>query len=253
MTQNRARTGNPDWTRDELILALDVYVRLAGTVPGPRLAAVVDLSTLLRRAALHPSIARNSTFRSPASVVMKLMNFRSIDPNYGGKGLTAGGRLDREVWREFSGNRPRLAKVAAVIREVLSAGSDDFAAAGTDDVLTSEAEEGAVLTRLHRTRERNGRLVEAKKRTVLREAGRLSCEACGFSFAVAYGDIGMAFIECHHRRPLSDLGERQRTSLDDLALLCANCHRMIHVGRPWLTVEELRGVVLARIESRRSE
>jgi hypothetical protein len=35
----------------------------------------------------------------------------------------------------------------------------------------------------------------------------------------------------------------QKTRLADLALLCANCHRMIHARRPWLTLDELRGLL----------
>jgi hypothetical protein len=30
-----------------------------------------------------------------------------------------------------------------------------------------------------------------------------------------------------------------KTTIEDLALLCANCHRMVHSARPWLTVDEL--------------
>ncbi|WP_082179747.1 hypothetical protein [Acetobacter pasteurianus] len=40
-------------------------------------------------------------------------------------------------------------------------------------------------------------------------------------------------------KPLADLTETTITKLGDLALLCANCHRMIHAQRPWLTLEEL--------------
>lgn len=246
MTDRPSIGSNPDWTRDELILALDVYARLDGAVPGPRLAPVVDLSNVLRETPLHRAAERRSNFRSPASVVMKLMNFRSIDPGYGGKGLTAGGRLDREIWNEFAGDRARLSNVATAIRDVLRAKSDEAADGALDEAFGVEAEEGAVLTRLHRTRERNPRLVRAKKQSELERAGRLSCEACGFCFAAVYGEIGAGFIECHHRQPLSELRQRQRTTLDELALLCANCHRMIHGRRPWITVEDLTAIVLRR-------
>jgi predicted HNH restriction endonuclease len=30
------------------------------------------------------------------------------------------------------------------------------------------------------------------------------------------------------------------TRTDDLALICANCHRLIHGGLPWLTLDDLR-------------
>ena len=61
----------------------------------------------------------------------------------------------------------------------------------------------------------------------------------GLDFATTYGDRGRGFIECHHRRPLSELRGHQRTRLDDLALVCSNCHRMIHPAKPWLSVQEV--------------
>ena len=103
--------------------------------------------------------------------------------------------------------------------------------------------EGAVLTRLHRFRERDRGIVERRKAKVLKEAGTLACEACGFDFRKVYGPRGDGFIECHHTQPVSALKSGEKTKIADLALLCANCHRMIHVTRPWLTVEELKSVL----------
>ena len=230
-----------DWSRDELVLALDVYFRLAGAVPSPQRAEVRELSAILRSAQLHPASDRPDNFRSPASVVMKLMNFRSLDPSYGGKGLKARGRLDETVWRELAGDRSRLSRAATAIRGLLAAG--ETVAAAPVDPLIQEAEEGALLTRTHLTRERSAKLVAAKKQDVLQRHRKLACEACGFCFGTFYGKVGEAFIECHHRRPLSELTAKGRTRLEDLALVCANCHRMIHARRPWLTVEQLRDVV----------
>ena len=45
--------------------------------------------------------------------------------------------------------------------------------------------------------------------------------------------------ECHHTVPVSEYGSGARTQLRDLALVCANCHRMLHRRRPWLTIDEL--------------
>jgi 5-methylcytosine-specific restriction protein A len=228
------------WTRDELILALDVYVRLSPRTPDPHLPEVVALSGLLRREILRPDEAREPNFRSPASVVMKLMNFRSLDSAFKGKGLTAGSQLDRVIWNTFADDRPRLKKVAEAIRSAL--GSNELDPGGVDDLIT-EAEEGAILTQLHRKRERNSRLVESKKQSVFDARGRLSCEVCGFTFSEAYGQIGEGYIECHHKLPLADLPSRRKTTLSDLALVCANCHRMMHGAHPWLSVEQLAAVV----------
>ncbi|MBD4677824.1 HNH endonuclease, partial [Xanthomonas citri pv. citri] len=56
------------------------------------------------------------------------------------------------------------------------------------------------------------------------------------------GEHGAGYIEVHHRVPLHVSGTVM-TSLEDLALLCSNCHRMIHRRRPWLTVEQLNELV----------
>lgn len=60
------------------------------------------------------------------------------------------------------------------------------------------------------------------------------------SFAERYGERGDGFIEVHHVRPVHQMQPGDKTLLADLALVCANCHRMIRRRLPWLTVEELR-------------
>jgi 5-methylcytosine-specific restriction enzyme A len=134
-----------DWLRDELILALDAYLKLRPKAPGPHMPEARDLSDTLRTAFLHPRQGRPANFRSPASVVMKLMNFRALDPEYGGKGLSAGGRGDRAVWDDFCEEPARLAATASAIRSVLKAGVQSMEANPTD----AEAIEGSLLTRLH--------------------------------------------------------------------------------------------------------
>lgn len=57
------------------------------------------------------------------------------------------------------------------------------------------------------------------------------CQACGFDFGKKYGDLGHGFIEAHHLRPLGSLEEGKVVKYDvatDFAVLCSNCHRMIH-------------------------
>ena len=166
---------------------------------------------------------------------MKLANFAALNPNYPSKGLRPGGRRDREVWDRFADSREELQNAAQRIR----------AGALTDDLPRSEEEgeegvlEGRILFRLHRQRERNRDLVRRKKTAAQKRDGRLACEVCGFDFAAKYGDLGDGFIECHHVLPLAQADERP-TRLEDLALVCSNCHRMLHRGEPWKTTDELR-------------
>jgi predicted HNH restriction endonuclease len=101
------------------------------------------------------------------------------------------------------------------------------------------APEGDFKVRSHCKRERSRELVLMAKQ-VFREQnnGRLFCEACGFDFGKTYG--APDFIEAHHRIPLCDLEPGTKTKLSDLAMVCANCHRMLHRGNPWPTVDGLK-------------
>ena len=101
------------------------------------------------------------------------------------------------------------------------------------------ASEGRARYRHHRVTERSPLLRRAKIQAVLASGRSLSCEACGFDFEARYGPLGRGFVECHHRVAIAAGGERE-TSLDDLVLLCANCHRMIHRTVPMASVEDFR-------------
>jgi hypothetical protein len=84
----------------------------------------------------------------------------------------------------------------------------------------------------HRKREAS---LRAKKiELALRDGkGHLVCEVpgCGFEFLSTYGAIGQDYAIVHHTKPLGSLSkEGSKTSLADLAIVCANCHAMIHRG-----------------------
>jgi len=97
-----------------------------------------------------------------------------------------------------------------------------------DDDLVQESLEGRIKYVIHKRRERNRELTAAKKRSFLKMFGRLYCEICKFDFELTYGAVGEGFIECHHVVPISTYKEESITHLNDLKLLCANCHRMVH-------------------------
>lgn len=71
----------------------------------------------------------------------------------------------------------------------------------------------------------------------------VDCMVCGFNFYEVYGDWGKGFAEVHHIVPLSETNtsERKTDPQEDLAVVCANCHKMIHRKKGvTLTIEELR-------------
>lgn len=100
----------------------------------------------------------------------------------------------------------------------------------------------------HLRRERSAAIVQAKKAATLKATGKLCCEACGFDFQETYGEIGEGFCEVHHLLPLSKSDGKTRTELEDLAVVCSNCHRIIHRTDPMLGISKLKKQ-LSRIRS----
>ncbi len=91
----------------------------------------------------------------------------------------------------------------------------------------------------HLRRERSSSIVKAKKNATLQATGKLCCEVCGFDFKVAYGELGDEFCEVHHILPLSKADGVVRTALEDLAIVCSNCHRIIHRTDPMPSIPNL--------------
>lgn len=68
------------------------------------------------------------------------------------------------------------------------------------------------------------------------------CAVCGFSFEQNFGEIGKDYIEVHHLKPVAQFASlpvRIVNPIADLRPVCANCHRMLHMRNPPLSVEEL--------------
>lgn len=109
-----------------------------------------------------------------------------------------------------------------------------------DDLIFPEGKE---VYRLHRERERNSKVTELAKNNRFKKDPLLRCEICGFSFVEKYGELGNNFIEAHHTIPVSQLSLESMTKEKDIALVCPNCHRMLHRYRPWLCLEELGNII----------
>ncbi|MGA5557413.1 HNH endonuclease [Streptomyces lavendulocolor] len=232
---------DPDWTRDEIILACDLamangWKRLEYNDP-----RVTELSALLQTMPIHPEEVRTELFRNPNSVARKTVDITCRHPDYRGK-PTNGNALDVEVMNDFLARPAEMTEVAQLIRRGLAAGELQDLPPEAEEQDDYSAPEGRLLIRRHRSRERDKGLRKRKIDAVLRQGRQLSCEACGFDFEATYGPRGAGYIECHHVVPLHEAGEG-RTKLSDLALICANCHRMIHRRAPWPTPGELQTII----------
>jgi 5-methylcytosine-specific restriction protein A len=178
-----------------------------------------------------------------------MMNFRRFDPVFLAQdktGMQRGGRLEEEIWNEFADDLPGLRESAALIRASVN---DPVIFAALQNIGTDDAEgveEGDISYRLHKHYERNRKVVEEKKADALARLGYLQCECCGFDFARGYGDLGFGYIEAHHRKPVFKMKPGEKTRAHDLALVCSNCHRIIHSKREPFDIQKVKAAVEAR-------
>lgn len=103
--------------------------------------------------------------------------------------------------------------------------------------LENEFFEGVKKSRLSNFYERNPKL-----RLAAIKVHGLACKICGFNFSDSYGDHGMGFIEVHHLKPVSTLNTPTKVCPEnDMIVVCANCHRMLHRNKDAvLTPEQLK-------------
>jgi 5-methylcytosine-specific restriction protein A len=226
--------GNPSWTRDEVILALELYQNCNGQIPGPTDDRVRKLSVELRSFPHHAQAARQPSFRNPDGVAFKLQNLRAVDS---GAGLKNTSRIDREVWSEFGLNPQLTTELANVIRHSLEA--IDLLPQFDDE---EEFSEGKAATKVHLRRERSAKLRKELIASRLK-VGVLACDLCQADGSNVDLSIRDSMFECHHVVPLNVSGET-KTKVKDTALLCASCHRLLHrtmvINKRWLSIEEAK-------------
>ena len=139
------------------------------------------------------------------------------------------------VGKQISVPKPGISAIPDYVRV-----ADSDASPSLDvDIHSVAATEGRRRLVLHLQRERNQTVVRNKKK----QAASLDCEVCGFSFHRAYGSAASEYCEVHHLLRLSDVELTTRTRLEDLAILCANCHRVVHLKPEPYTLSEVRNLL----------
>ena len=107
-----------------------------------------------------------------------------------------------------------------------------------DQVAADPILEGQPRLTKHYYRERDPTLRWRKLADMIRHDG-LSCECCNDK-AERYRGTPERMFEIHHKIPLANYDGERITQLHEVAVLCANCHRVIHATNPPRTIEDLR-------------
>ena len=191
------------------------------THPYARMVAVVAKNNSLIPTDL------NYSFKNVArGQVCKISNLK-----YYGKPSTSLG-IQELVWKNFDVKGAEILSDVDFISDVLS----------IYDIEVIEGAEG-VRERLHRFKERNPLIIKLAKQKA-KDEFKLFCCICNFDFGKEYPGHGDGFIECHHIHPIATAGIRP-TRVEDLAMVCPNCHRMLHRKRidgTYPTIEDLQKI-----------
>lgn len=230
---------NPDWNWEEVILGLEFY--LANT-EGRRWRKRIRESNIrweLEQLRKLCGGATSPTCRNENGVYRKIMNFACLDPDSGKNGLEHWNKLDEVAWDTFHGNPEALKKECQSIKQKIKGGARSFNKPPKIPAIVSNedsAMEGARIEQRTYRRKRDQRLRNA----ALKNAHGI-CAVCDVDYSKILDGEGVEVLEVHHIGQLSNLDAPELHTLSDLAVVCANCHALIHKKpKNPLSIKELR-------------
>ena len=220
------------WTRDEIILGLDVLFSQNCQQIYKSNPALIELSELLNRLPIIPQGDRYKAFRNPVGVSSMLRNFYSGLNKPKQKFMV--GNMFFTVYNEYKDNLDELHRIAEAIRRCETASlSIQFGE-------TSEAygfPEGSILSHIHRIIERK---YTDKCRDTLTE-----CEVCGLQPTGIYVGISKgSILSKHFLVPPSELNPEAKQNAADFITVCPNCHQALHIIRPWRGRKDCESILI---------
>lgn len=231
---------NPDWNREELILALDLYFRMDYGQMHGRNPEIIQLSKELRSLNIHTEIPNKENFRSVNSVALKLANLKKSDQNFKGKGMRDGGKLEKELWKEFHRHRDTLKKEADLIRQLYLKPKSNKASTAAEPKVNYKSE---FHFQYHKNRETDPLVMKVKKEMVLSESKKLKCEVCGFNSLAFYGEIGNDLMEIHYSKEIKTEPGLESSDMKDFIIVCSNCHKALDKNYGLLDASDLKKLI----------
>ena len=228
---------NPKWTRDEAILALDLYFRTQ--VISKNSQEVIELSNLLRALPIHPEGERADSFRNPVGVSMILQNISHLDPLRPNTGLSSVSGMIKIVWSEFAGDILYLGDVAAAIRRIYGEYTyQDIICSKSFSNLAYMYPEGYLIGYHHSLMDASQKLRKLKIEEIL-DTGLYHCEVCGLDSRIYGSRRPLDLYDTHSNMAPSEIGVRE-ARLDDFTAVCPSCHKILHTLRPFMTSRQLK-------------
>lgn len=212
---------NARWTRDEVILGLDVLFSTQSKGLSVESDSIIELSKLLNELPIIPESERDETFRNPAGVRRQLLTFEwGLRKN---KKPVHVGQVFYTVFEDFNQDIETIKKISSsIIKNKKTIKKIGFSSIDR----ASFFYEGMLLFNVHRYIEQRQGLRFSKK--VER------CNLCSISPRSVYAiDEDASFLEPHLLVPPEEMEPEMRLTEKDFIILCPNCHKVLHQLRPW--------------------
>lgn len=232
---------NPNWTREELILALDLYFDLDQGQMHKGHPDVIRISNELRELKIHHEIPDPGKFRNPSGISRRLGNFKTMDSGYVGQGLANSGKLAKEIFEEFTNHRDKLRKEAELVRQLYLKPKREKQTVAAEKKVDYKSE---LLFLFHKNRETDPLVIKVKKEMVLSNSKSLKCEVCGFDSVSFYGEIGNDLMEIHYNKELRTQPGLESSSMEDFIIVCSNCHKALDKNFFLINSDDLKKIIL---------
>ena len=218
---------NASFTRDEVILALDVLYYSDGQSLSKNSPAIAELCELLQELPIYSKEDRPAIFRNESGVSHQLTQLRiSHEKGYKDRNV---GMAFYSVLNEYKDIMPELHRVAQAIRRNRAY----FKTCSFGNVTETDGfPEGALLSHLHRH-------IEVRDTARLQRADR--CAICKIAPTEIYRTDDL--LELHLLVPITELDASAKYRPSDYVTVCPNCHAALHRIRPWLTREAMEDIL----------
>ena len=225
------RTG-VDWTRSEVVATLNLYAEIWNQPISKNVGSPVEkLAQIIGRV--------------PTGVYNKLMNFRSLDPRVDAVGLSGGSKVDRKAWEEFfdpNTNEFQIEKLQTENERLWSPGisAEDIPsitllaevgrleASSLDSLLSTYRSRSRIKKPPRRATTQLAYERDALVVSIARKRATHNCEIPTCESPEILLSNSEKYIEVHHITPLAEGGD---DTIENVACLCPNHHREIHLGK----------------------
>lgn len=215
------------FTRDEVILALDLLYSSENGRISANSKEMESLSALLNRLPIHPANKRRVVFRNETGITRQLNLLKTSLST--GKRIPNLGKMFLEIVFEYEGRHDELHEIAEAIRK-----NERYFTAEFGDISEDIGfPEGILLGHLHRSLE---------KRDGIKCQSADCCEICNLRPGLCYQSCG-SLLQHHLIVPPINLDGKKKYGTGMFVTVCPTCHAVLHRIRPWKTKENYKEIL----------